>query len=270
MKAVVLARGEGRRMRTGDSPSLDVAQRLAAAAGQKGLMPIGATRERVFLDFVLSGLADAGCTDICLVVAPNHERFRQHYENEVRLRRIRLTFAVQAEPTGTAGAVLSAEAFVGRDAFLALNADNLYPTDVIVRLTKLQQPGLPAFDAERLVRESGFPAERVAAFALLDVDAEGYLRSILEKPGLARLAAAGTGVLVSMNVWRFDDRIFAACRQVRPSPRGEYELPEAVDLAIRLGVRFAVVRGEGAVLDLSTPYDVGGVSRRLEGLEPRL
>ena len=31
-----------------------------------------------------------------------------------------------------------------------------------------------------------------------------------------------------MNVWRFDARIFAACRDVPRSVRGEFELPEAV------------------------------------------
>ena len=50
-------------------------QAEAAAAGQKAMMPFG----RPFLDYVLSGLADAGYTDICLVVGPDHDAVREYY-----------------------------------------------------------------------------------------------------------------------------------------------------------------------------------------------
>ncbi|MGE0866662.1 MAG: nucleotidyltransferase family protein, partial [Vicinamibacterales bacterium] len=69
MKALLLARGLGRRMQAGGGVALSGAQQAAAAAGAKGMMPIGPTR-RPFLDHVLSALADAGCRDVCLIVAP--------------------------------------------------------------------------------------------------------------------------------------------------------------------------------------------------------
>ena len=59
-----------------------------------------------------------------------------------------------------------------------------------------------------------------------------------------------------MNCWRFDDRIFDACRDVPRSARGEFELPEAVRLALARVMRFRVVRARGPMLDLSRP---GGV-----------
>ena len=69
-----------------------------------------------------------------------------------------------------------------------------------------------------------------------------------------------------MNVWRFDERIFAACRDVERSPRGEFELPEAVRLAIQRGVRFAVVPAQGPVLrSLATR---GCAGRRRASREP--
>jgi dTDP-glucose pyrophosphorylase len=74
-------------------------------------------------------------------------------------------------------------------------------------------------------------------------------------------------MLVSMNCWRFDSRIFSACRDVEPSPRGELELPLAVMLAIRRGVRFRAVRARGPVLDLSRRADASEVSRRLRGVD---
>jgi glucose-1-phosphate thymidylyltransferase len=53
------------------------------------------------------------------------------------------------------------------------------------------------------------------------------------------------------------------------STRGEYELPEAVGLAVKRGVRFRAVPASGAVLDLSRPGDVALVDARLEGQEAR-
>jgi glucose-1-phosphate thymidylyltransferase len=73
-----------------------------------------------------------------------------------------------------------------------------------------------------------------------------------------------------MNCWRFDREIFAACREVPRSVRGEFELPEAVGLAVSRGVPFAAFPASGAVLDLSHRADIAGVERRLAGVEPRL
>lgn len=251
----------------GNGTSLSAAQSAAAAAGAKGMLPVGSGRP--FLDYVLSALADAGCRDVCLIVAPDHDVIRSYYDQPGRPSRVRLSFAVQPEADGTARAVLAGRSFTGDDPFLVLNADNLYPVDVLRSLIALDGPGLPAFDSEALVQDSGFPAERVAAFALLGVDAGGHLCGIIEKPSREQLGAAGTHALVSMNVWRFDSRIFAACADVPRSPRGEFELPDAVALACSRGVRFRVLTASGAVLDLSRQSDIPLVSARLAGMEPR-
>jgi glucose-1-phosphate thymidylyltransferase len=72
-----------------------------------------------------------------------------------------------------------------------------------------------------------------------------------------------------MNCWRFDPRIFEACRAVTPSVRGELELPAAVGLAVGRGVRFKVVPAAGPVLDLSQRADAPDIARRLSGTVPR-
>jgi glucose-1-phosphate thymidylyltransferase len=74
---------------------------------------------------------------------------------------------------------------------------------------------------------------------------------------------------ISMNCWRFDERIFQACRDVPLSARGEFELPEAVGVAIQQGVRFKTFVARGPVLDLSTRADTTDVSRRLAGIIPK-
>ena len=276
MKAVLLARGLGSRMKEEGDAALSSEQAAAAAAGAKGMMPVGPStslgasgQARPFLDFVLSALADAGCRDVCLVVAPDHDGIRQYYEGPGRPSRVRITYAVQRVADGTARAVLVARDFAGRDPFLVLNSDNLYPSPVLRSLAALDEPGLPGYRRESLVRESGFPPDRVVAFASIDVDAQGYLTRIVEKPGQAYYDAAGPDALISMNVWRFDERIFDACREVRQSVRGEFELPEAVGVALSRGVKFKVVPAAGAVLDLSRRSDVALVTARLAGKSAR-
>jgi dTDP-glucose pyrophosphorylase len=272
--ALVLARGLGRRMREEavDGLGLTAAQEAAAAAGLKGLMPISTHggAGRPFLDYVLSALADAGIRDVGLVIGPEHDALRAQYDGARAPTRLALHFVIQAEARGTADAVLSAEAFVRGRPFLSLNADNLYPVACLRSLVALHGPGLAAFERDELVRSSGIPSDRVGSFALLSVDGDGYLSDLVEKPGTAAVAEAGRRALVSMNVWRFDDRIFRACRDVPLSVRGEFELPEAVRLAVRRGVRFRVVRAKGPVFDLSRREDVPIVAAALAGVEVRL
>ena len=80
------------------------------------------------------------------------------------------------------------------------------------------------------------------------------------------MRAAGVAALISLNLWRFDARIFAPCRDVPLSSRGERELPQAVGLAAARGVCIEIVPVRGEVLDLSRRADVAAVARRLEGM----
>lgn len=163
MKAVLLARGLGSRMKlegpssspgAGDAP-LTAGQAAAAGAGAKGMMPIGdralaaSGQTRPFLDYVLSALADAGCTSVCFVVAPDDSAIRDYYDGAGRPTRLAIRYAVQPVADGTARAVQSASAYTGADPFLVLNSDNLYPAAVLGTLIGLDGPGLPAYSSNR-------------------------------------------------------------------------------------------------------------------------
>ena len=267
MKAVILARGRGTRMRRADEAAVLTEEQVRAAdAGVKAMIPFG----RPFLDYVLSALADAGCRDICLIVGPEHDGIRRYYDQEAPPQRARVSFAVQEQPRGTADALLAAEAFSGHDPFLVLNSDNYYPVQVFRALVALDGPGLPAFSSRALVEQSNIDPERIASYALLRISPNGELEDIVEKPDPAILQSMGSEFFVSMNCWRFDRSIFEACRRVPVSPRGELELPLAVRFAVRsMGVRFQVVKFATGVLDLSHRADIPAVARRLAAVEAR-
>lgn len=266
-KAVVLARGLGRRMRQEDpTAALDRAQASVAGTGVKALIPVG----RPFLDYVLSGIADAGYEQVCLVIGPEHGAVRDRYTVESPPRRVRLAFAIQEKPLGTADALLSAEGFAGGEDFLVVNSDNYYPIPALRALRLLSEPAAALFEREALLAESNIPPERVRSFAICTVGSDGYLTGILEKPDAAALAATGPDPLISMNCWRFGPSIFGPCRATPVSPRGEKELPRAVHEGIRRGLlRIRVLRWRGGVLDLSRRADIGVVAERLNAIEAR-
>jgi dTDP-glucose pyrophosphorylase len=268
-QAVILARGLGTRMRreSESSAQLSAEQARAAASGAKGMMPLGA---RPFLDYVISALADAGITEVTLVIGPEHDAIRPYYEVTAVPLRVKVRFAVQAEPKGTADAVHSARGVVRDAPFLTLNSDNYYPAAALSELAAIGGAGLVAFEADTLVRDGGIEAERVLRYALIDTDADGFLREIREKPAAHDPLARRAERWVSMNLWSFTPAIFDACARIQPSPRGELEIQDAVMLAIReLGERFRVLPMRAGVLDLSSRADVAFVASRLERVAPR-
>ncbi len=278
--ALVLARGLGTRMRDaaseGAGAGLTSAQAAAAAAGHKGLMPLVDRhgQARPFLDFVLHHLAEAGFTDVGLVVPPPPapgapDPLRDYYTGAGRPTRLTLTLIVQPEARGTADAVVAADHWLAGRPFVVVNADNLYAIDDLRALRRARGPALPVYERDALVARSGIPPERVGAFALLTVAPDGHLLDIVEKPGPDAVAAAGGRALISMNCWRGDAALVAACRDVPLSPRGEFELPAAVRLALSRGVRFDTIPAVGPVFDLSRRSDVPAMAERLRGMEVR-
>jgi len=265
-KAVIMARGLGTRMRKPDeSASLNKDQMEVAGTGIKAMIPIG----RPFLDYVLSGLADAGYSSVCLVIGPEHQVVRDYYSVQSPPKRIRIEFAVQQQPLGTADAVLAAKDFAGEDCFLVINSDNHYPIPVLRGMREMGCAAIALFERDRLIAESNIPEDRVLKFALAKVGADGYLDRILEKPSEDAVRRLGLPLYVSMNCWVFSPAIFTACRSIPVSARGELELTDAVQYAIdAMNERFKVLPSYGAVLDMSSRSDIATVAEKLRGLNP--
>lgn len=146
--AVILARGLGSRLRRDDGAALDAEQAAAAETGVKGLMPVAG---RPLLDYALHALADGGVRDVVFVVAPGDSALKRRYAEEAPPSRLRVRFAVQDEPSGTAQALLAARDAVcaplgasadaaGARHFLMCNADNLYSAAAIEALVDMRGP----------------------------------------------------------------------------------------------------------------------------------
>lgn len=272
--AAILARGLGTRMRRDDvTARVDEQQAAVARSGVKGMIPIGDASSgraaRPFLDFLLSALADVGVTDVVLVLGPEHDQVREYYGHVAKPERVRVRFALQAEPLGTANAVVAAAERIGQETFLVLNADNYYPREALQQLVQGDRAATIAFDREALVRGGNIDPERVRAFAVLTVSTDGRLERIVEKPGDSLDLDSEAARWVGMNCWAITPALVDACRRVPLSTRGEFELPEAVGLALREGVDVRAERVALPVLDLSQRADIAAVAASLASVEVR-
>jgi glucose-1-phosphate thymidylyltransferase len=265
-KTVVLAAGRGTRMRREQrSVKLTANQLEVAGSGLKAMMPVG----RPFIDYVLSGLADAGYRRACVVTGPDHSILQDHCRR-YKAGRIEIDFAIQSTAKGTADALLAAQDFVGDDPFLLVNGDNLYPERALAGLRWLTGPAVAGFSPAALI-QGNITADRLRNFALLSIGGDGLLASVIEKPTEKQFAEAGASPFINMNCWRFTPAIMDACRRIEPSPRGEYELTDAVNYAIeQMDERFGILAVHEPVLDLSTQADVAEVTRRLTDAEVNL
>lgn len=264
-KAVILAAGLGTRMRKAQEQGggLNDAQAAVAATGVKALIPIGGAGgpARPFLDYVLSALVDAGYTKACLVIGPDHQQIRDYYD-ALPKSKLSIEYAVQAKPLGTANAVHAAESFAGQDHFVMVNSDNYYPVSALRDLRNLSGNGVALFQREAMLAGSNIEADRVQKFAAGEIDQAGHMARVHEKPSAETLATLGSDIYLSMNCWRFGPSIFEACRNIKPSPRGEYEVTDAVQYVIDvLRQPFAVVKSNEPVLDMSSRGDIGSVER---------
>ncbi len=242
--------------------TLDETQQNAADTGVKAMIPVG----RPFLDYSLSALADAGIEDVCLVTGPEHNAVVDYYTGPGTPSRVRITFAMQQEPLGTADAVLAAEKYVNGGAFLVLNSDNYYPASALSALCAATPPAIAAFASDALVMLGNVTSDRLQRFGALEFTSDDFLSRIAGDPDRARSSGGGT-IYCSLNCWSFTPVVFDACRKVTKSARGEYELTQAVQLAIdTMGYSIRVVKLHEGVLDLSTRDDIPAVTDRLSNL----
>jgi glucose-1-phosphate thymidylyltransferase len=126
------------------------------------------------------------------------------------------------------------------------------------------------FAKTAMLSGSNIPADRIGKFSVVETHADGTMQRIIEKPDDATLARLGDAAYVSMNCWLFGPSIFDACRAIKPSPRGEYEITDAVQHCIDVfGEKFTAHKFAAPVLDLSSRGDIAAVNDRLRGIDVR-
>ena len=110
-------------------------------------------------------------------------------------------------------------------------------------------------DAAFLVEE--VPYEEASRYGVLDTNEYGEVVEVVEKPD------DPPSNLVMTGFYTFTPAIFHACHLVQPSDRGEFELPDAIDLLIQSGRTIDAIRLDGWRIDVGFPEDRDRAEERL-------
>jgi glucose-1-phosphate thymidylyltransferase len=101
------------------------------------------------------------------------------------------------------------------------------------------------------------PYEEASRYGICVTNDRGEIVEVMEKP------EEPPSNLVMTGFYTFSPAIFHACHLVRPSDRGEFELPDAIDLLVRSGRRIDAVVLDGWRIDVGFPEDREEAERRL-------
>jgi glucose-1-phosphate thymidylyltransferase len=238
MQAVVLAAGEGTRLRplTDDTP--------------KGLVEVNG---KPIITHCLEQLVDLGAEEVFIVVGYRKEDIISHYGDE--FQGVPITYEHQREALGLAHALLTVEAHI-EDDFMLMLGDNIFQANLEDVVARQQEERA---DAAFLVEE--VPWEEADRYGVCVTNDYGEITDVVEKPD------DPPSNLVMTGFYTFTPAIFHACKLVQPSNRGEYEISEAIDLLIRSGRTIDAIPIDGWRLDIGYPEDRDEAERRLEQQE---
>ena len=188
---------------------------------------------------------DKSCTDECLHRPQREPVFSDQYEH------IPIRYVEQAEQKGLAHAILQAEPEIDGD-FLVLNGDNVLgcSLDPVIK-----SHDSPTVDATLLVEETTPEVARTTG--VVSTTDDGTVTDITEKPDDPPSTLVTTGVYV------LPESIFAHCRDIPPSDRGEYELVDAITRLRTNGGVIQAVERDGWRVNVNTPADRDRAARKM-------
>jgi len=242
---LIMAGGASSRMkRSLKDSSINEELKKQAKAVHKSLIPLG-VNQRPLLYYLIKNAVTAGYTKIYLITSPENKAFHDqiaYWKQQQIFVDINISFVLQyvpldrEKPLGTADAVEQAlEQYpeLQKTQFTVCNGDNLYSSTVFQRLKEPRKVPHALISYAR----SGlnFPDDRIAKFAVMDIDSEGFLKNIIEKPDHSEVDEYIdiTGeIRVSMNIFSFDGALLYPYLKSCPihPERNEKELPEALRL----------------------------------------
>ena len=238
MQAVVLAAGKGTRLRplTDDRP--------------KGMVEVAG---KPILARCFEQLVEMGADELIVVVGYKKEAIITHFGDD--FDGVPITYAHQRETKGLAHALLTVEDFIDDD-FMLMLGDNVFNANLADVVNRQREKRA---DAAFLVEE--VPIEDASRYGVCDTNKYGEIVRVEEKP------EEPPSNLVMTGFYTFTPAIFHACHLVQPSERGEYELPDAINLLIQSGRTIDAIRMEGWRIDVGYPEDREEAERRVEALE---
>jgi glucose-1-phosphate thymidylyltransferase long form len=239
MKGVIPAAGKGTRM----EPFTN--------AYPKELLPVG---EKAVIHHAIEDMKEAGITDICIVVG-----WKQHaiidYLGSGEKYGVQLTYVVQDERDGLAGAVKSAEHYIEDESFAVVLGDNYVDDKRALReLVKFHKH--ESMDATI----GAFKPKDVTSYGIIDPGEDNRVEGLVEKPEKHE-APSELGI---SGIYVFEPVIFDAIEKIGKGKGGEYQLTDAIDKMREDDYKVGYDLIKGTRIDVGTPERLREANREFD------
>ena len=247
MKAVILAAGKGTRMK-------ELTQEMP-----KPMLP---AKGKPILQHILEGLLQAGIRDVFIVTGFRAEVVEDYFGDGSRWN-ARIMYGRQEVQDGTGKAPELAKSFIGAASFILTYGDILVEPETYQRMIHRYNEGY--FSGVITVTRG----KDVTKGGINLFDEQFCLKRLVEKPSLVQLEELRKEGLLRPNdpawynagIYIFKPSLFDFTARLQKSPRGEYELTDAVNGLVGAHHKLAGLEIEGPWVDVRDPEVLASLER---------
>ena len=226
MKGIILAGGSGTRLHP------------ATLAVNKQLLPV---YDKPMIYYPLSVLMLAGIRDILIISSPEYIGNYKNLFGDGSPLGLTIAYAEQPRPEGLAQAFTIGADFIGDDNVALVLGDNIFFGAYLTHLLA------SAVARPRGATVFSYRVEDPERYGVVEFGEGGKAISLEEKPLKPKSNSAITGL------YFYDNRVVQFARDLKPSPRGEFEITDLNRLYMDAGDLFVEQMGRGyAWLDTGT------------------
>ena len=225
--------------------------------------PMLKVQGKPILEHIIEGIKSAGVSEIFIVTGFRADVIEDYFGNGSPWS-VRLHFGRQLVQDGTGKAPEVAKAFVGQDDFILTYGDILVRPEtygeMVRRFGEKNFSGLVTVTGSQDVTQGG----------LNFFDAEFCLTRLVEKPSAEQVAElrregwlpAGATAWYNAGIYIFKPVVFDFTARLQKSPRGEYELTDALNALVAAGHRIAGMEIAGRWVDVRDPEVLASLEKQ--------